>query len=266
MLVTPVWQATNYHYEITNVVTGAIMNYHRGSGSNAFSLGWVKGILYNTLYSVRVRANINGDWTSFSSACLITTPGIPATKLANQFCNFTLPAMNTIMSADLVPHADNYRYTITDSLGFTSVYNRNSASNLFSLSWVQGIQPNTTYYIGVQAMQGASVGPMGTMCAVTSASARFMSNIAEEQKLNFSLYPNPNNGEKFTINLGNYKENTTIKVDIYDINGKLVWDNLFLTGSSTITVEIGNSLSNGIYTISILSNDEIQFRKLVIQD
>jgi hypothetical protein len=265
--IDPVWQAVNYHYEITNVSTSAVMNYHRGSGSNLFSLGWVKGILYDADYSIRVRANINGDWTNFSSPCTISTPGIPATQLENQYCNVILPALNTTISSVLVNHADNYRYTITDSLGFTAVYNRNSGSPLFNLSWIPGIQINTTYYISVQAMQGSLIGPMGTVCAVTAPSmaSRFTSFHSTAETMNFSIYPNPNTGDRFTINLENIEDNSLIKVDIYDINGKLVWDKHYTTGSTSITVELGNTLSNGIYTISILNREEIKFSKLIIQ-
>lgn len=266
IFVDPVWQAINYNYEITNVSTSAVMNYHRGSGSNAFSLGWVKGILYNTTYSVRVRANINGDWTNFSAPCTITTPPMSAAQLQAQYCNVTLPAINTTMSAVAVPHATNYRYTITDSLGFSVVYHRGSSSPLVNLSWIAGIQPNTTYYIGVQAMQGATVGPMGTICTVITPSMLKLNSSPDVAGIiNYSLYPNPNSGDKFIIDLGNIEETTLIKVDIYDLNGKLMWNKHFTTSTSLVEVELENALSHGIYTISVLNNEQVQFRKLIIQ-
>ena len=266
IFVNPVWQATNYQYEIANISTGNVVNYFRGSGSNAFSLGWVKGILYSTDYSIRVRANINGDWTNFSSPCVITTPAMPATQLQNQYCNITLPAINTTISAIGVTGANDYVYTITDSAGFSVVYNRNSTSPLFNLSWIAGIQPNTTYYIGVQAMQGVNISPLGTICSVTTPSmARFITENSVNSHNDFSIYPNPNKGDFVTLHLNKVNEESFVKVDIYDLNGKLVWNKHFSNPSQILTLQLKNELSNGVYTLSVLNEESVEFKKLIIQ-
>ncbi|HEX7415114.1 MAG TPA: T9SS type A sorting domain-containing protein, partial [Bacteroidia bacterium] len=71
-----------------------------------------------------------------------------------------------------------------------------------------------------------------------------------------SIYPNPNNGS-FVLEPNSNTEQT---MQIYDVNGKLVLSQI-INGKTTIDA---SNLNEGIYNISISSNDSIVNKRLVI--
>ncbi|MHB8260286.1 MAG: T9SS type A sorting domain-containing protein [Bacteroidia bacterium] len=71
-----------------------------------------------------------------------------------------------------------------------------------------------------------------------------------------SIYPNPNNGS-FVIEPNNATKQT---MQVYDVNGKMVLSQI-LNSKTTIDA---NSLNEGVYNISISSNEGIQNKRLVI--
>tara|TARA_B000000475_G_C15640844_1_gene301523 strand:- start:177 stop:467 length:291 start_codon:yes stop_codon:yes gene_type:complete len=75
----------------------------------------------------------------------------------------------------------------------------------------------------------------------------------------FKISPNPNNGE-FEINLSYIRENTSI--EILDLNGKLVYQTRLNNKSHSINI---NSISRGIYLISLIENGKRKTKKLIIK-
>ena len=75
----------------------------------------------------------------------------------------------------------------------------------------------------------------------------------------FKISPNPNNGE-FEINLSYIRENTSI--EILDLNGKLVYQTRLNNKSHSINI---NSISRGIYLISLIENGNRKTKKLIIK-
>jgi len=79
-----------------------------------------------------------------------------------------------------------------------------------------------------------------------------------ELEIEVIVYPNPSVG-LFNINLAVF-EGQTIKVDILDINGKLIRNEE--TNNSTFTIDLGKE-ANGIYSI-ILSSDKATISKKLV--
>jgi hypothetical protein len=88
-------------------------------------------------------------------------------------------------------------------------------------------------------------------CPATTGIEQFTSN-----NMQVSIYPNPNNGS-FVI-----EPNSTTKqtMQVYDVNGKLVL-NQTISGKTTIDA---SSLNEGVYNISLLSNEGVINKRLVI--
>jgi hypothetical protein len=70
------------------------------------------------------------------------------------------------------------------------------------------------------------------------------------------IYPNPNNGS-FIIETNN---NTKQTIQVYDVNGKLVLTQT-LSGKTNIDA---SSLNEGVYNVSIISNEGVENKRLVI--
>ncbi|MHB8259223.1 MAG: T9SS type A sorting domain-containing protein [Bacteroidia bacterium] len=79
-------------------------------------------------------------------------------------------------------------------------------------------------------------------------------NFNEQQSIR--VYPNPNNGS-FVIEPSNTTKQT---MQVYDVNGKLVLSQV-INGKTTIDA---NSLNEGVYNISLISNEGVVNKRLVI--
>lgn len=81
-----------------------------------------------------------------------------------------------------------------------------------------------------------------------------------------AVYPNPSNGE-FTISFeSNLNSNdSTVKVDVYDVQGRLVYDNNFENSSSIFkeTISLDNA-KPGIYLVNISEGNRTTSHKLII--
>ena len=83
-------------------------------------------------------------------------------------------------------------------------------------------------------------------------------NIADISYIN--IYPNPSNGE---IHFKNPLNEKYVKIEIFSLDGKLVFSGEFKTAKKEITLNI-KSLENGIYIIKITAGKKIQTNKFVI--
>jgi hypothetical protein len=91
-------------------------------------------------------------------------------------------------------------------------------------------------------------------------------NIAENSLLNaFEVYPNPANGNTTVSISGN--TNGSVAVSMMDISGKVVYQNTLtsLNGTSTLTVNT-EKLSNGLYTVNVMSNGVTSTKKVVVKN
>ncbi|MBC8320298.1 MAG: T9SS type A sorting domain-containing protein [Bacteroidetes bacterium] len=91
------------------------------------------------------------------------------------------------------------------------------------------------------------------------------SGINQHNILNFSVYPNPNNGE-FHIRTGN-TNNNNYELKIFDITGVIVYKNYNLQASETggLYVNAG-SLKDGVYTILLVCNGQEYAKKFVLKN
>lgn len=79
----------------------------------------------------------------------------------------------------------------------------------------------------------------------------------------FTLFPNPNNGD-FTLQF-NSNSGKDISVDIYDISGKLVYNNNY-SSISRFDKQINfDNVSTGIYIMKVSDGDKSVTRKLIIE-
>jgi hypothetical protein len=174
--------AEAFEYQLTKLPSGTIDTYQKTSGTiNAFSLGDFSNsfIDYNTSYEVRVRVKINGVWGPFGTMCTITTPStIPSSQIAN-YCNATLPLLNSPISAVQVPGAEAYKFEVTDGINITEMFPSpiDYTTNLIPVAGTtySGTPANISwigYNISVQMRVAVNVDgawqPYGPSCTVTT--------------------------------------------------------------------------------------------------
>ncbi|MFC0602921.1 S8 family serine peptidase [Winogradskyella pulchriflava] len=84
---------------------------------------------------------------------------------------------------------------------------------------------------------------------------------------NLSVYPNPSNGEftiSFQSNLNSVDNN--VKVEVYDLRGRKVYNNSFINSSSVFKETISlNGIKSGVYLVNISEGNKSTSHKLIIE-
>ncbi len=84
-------------------------------------------------------------------------------------------------------------------------------------------------------------------------------NIHEQE--GFYIYPNPSEGN-FEIELLHRTGNQEINLDIFSIDGKLVYSNTY---KNTGTIAFTNLLNSGIYQVKITTGNKVMTKKLIVK-
>lgn len=103
-----------------------------------------------------------------------------------------------------------------------------------------------------------------TINAVLANPCSVLSTQNYSNKLDFSFYPNPSNG-MVTIQITSKSTINNPKIVIYDIKGIMVYENSFQNNENHFEKSLSlQNLSNGIYLLTILSDNEKLTKKLII--
>lgn len=167
--VDPVVGATNYQYVITNNTINFNVTYYRGSGSNAFSLNWVPGIIHGHTYDISVRAYVNNTWGNYGNTCQLTA--IPKIKMQPSYCNIQLNEITDWLYTTIVPNATKYEYNVyNDNLGFSKTHIRyipnTCCPSVFALNMINGLMFDTQYKLRVRVQINNTWGVYGESCDV----------------------------------------------------------------------------------------------------
>ena len=84
-------------------------------------------------------------------------------------------------------------------------------------------------------------------------------SIKEKAKLDFEIFPNPNQGE-FTLKT--IKTNSDISVEISDINGKLIYKETRSGLENNLQI---SNIQRGVYFIKVSSNNDNVIKRFVVQ-
>lgn len=132
-----------------------------------------------------------------------------------------------------------------------------------SLDSMIGANPSGTWQMGFRDLVAGTTGTINSfsieVCTQTIALLGTQSNYFD----NFSLFPNPNDGNftvKFNSNSGN-----DINIAVYDIRGRSIFNNLYQNnGLFEQTLQL-DKVQSGIYLVNIQDGDKKITKKIVIE-
>lgn len=160
--------ATEYEWEITDP-SNNIHTYVRLNGIEYVRLSYFGLGDPNTIYSVRVRAQVNGVWGNFNTVCTVTTPAsLPAVQLSASSCNITLNKIDDFFYCDDVLGADYYEWEFTDPSNNVTTYVRTNGTPNMKLVYAGLYATSTQYNVRVRGSFGGNWGPYGSSCTITS--------------------------------------------------------------------------------------------------
>uniref|UniRef100_UPI0037BEC5C9 putative metal-binding motif-containing protein n=1 Tax=Flavobacterium sp. TaxID=239 RepID=UPI0037BEC5C9 len=137
---------TAYRFEVTNGST--VRTYTTADGAtSSFKLTQLSGgVLFNTVYSIRVAVKYNGTWRAYGTSCNVTTPDVQTVKVISSQCGVTVQSGTTVMSEVAPVAVTKYRFELTAG---ATVLTYERTINTFRFKDVPGFQMGTAYSVRV---------------------------------------------------------------------------------------------------------------------
>jgi hypothetical protein len=240
-------------------------------------------VKYGEVNTIDVDVFVNGSWIGYGATCSVTTPALPTTKLQTSQCGITLGTTTTILYADNIAGATQYRFRVVNAgLSYSQVITK--PSRLFRMSEMTGLAINTPYDVDVAVFINGAWQAYGSICSITTPAVLALpkleedefadvtiGEINEESKQEFSLseqveenkfelkaYPNPFEG---TFSL-DFDRNGTKEIEIYNSNGQLV-DERIVKSNQIEEYKFGETYSSCIYYVKIIQNTNVEMFKVI---
>jgi len=161
---------------------------------------------------------------------------------------FIVPGSNIVFSGAGSPFTSGSSYSADSGLTWIEIDNSKRYGAIDGKGWNSlwtGQYSNTVSVGGIAKWDGIASG--------------IKQNVDEK---NFSITPNPSNGE-FKIELST--ESHSLDISIEDITGKVVFKNHYETSHQLFSQEFDlNNLHTGIYFMKVMNNEKSYCRKIII--
>jgi hypothetical protein len=197
---------------------------------------------------------------------------MPGEVVANGVTNDPTPRLVNDLDVRLTMGANTFfpwRLDYSSTNGFSNSKNDNNVDNIERIDVeapVSGVYTLTVTNKGT--LQNVPFGPQTQDFSMIVTGNNLTLSTSEYDLLrNLSVYPNPSTGE-FTISFQSNLNNVdnSVKVDVYDIRGRLVYNNNFTNSSSVFkeTISLGD-VKAGIYMVNISEGNRTTSHKLIIE-
>lgn len=156
--------AAQYRFRIINGANVQTID----KDSRTFTLTELASYEYGTTYTIDVAVELNGLWTAYGYACNVTTP-TPVTKVRASQCGTTVATTATLVYADNVTGATQYRFRLIQGANVQTIDLTDSRA--FSFDQVAYYEYGTTYTVDVAVEVNGLWGPYGTACNISTPNA-----------------------------------------------------------------------------------------------
>jgi hypothetical protein len=238
----------------------------------------VPGLEYGKTYQVTVEVRVNGVWSPPGSVCainMLTQP--PATQVNSAYCNGTYlyPQSNFIL-ADQVLGATGYEFRFDN--GADPVMSELKDGVSFQFHTTDLIFNPGIYQVDVRAYAGNTIADYQDQCPITiipmpelegeddqTADAQAYRTLASGMEL--TLFPNPNDGRDFIVELGTMDTLEGIVLfQVMDASGRVVHVESVGAQGNTFQhrLRMDAPLAEGLYTLSVWTDgNQLQQRFVV---
>jgi hypothetical protein len=286
-----------YHFGST-VVNGPYAATVAGSGNTLLPLASVPGLTYGMTVTVSVDAvytlpNGLGVMETLTvpglSACTFTTATQPNIYVRAVDSCPNSKSLNAIIRAEpnICGQIIDYEWEFSEVLpnpGLPVSAFRGAADRFWRISWIPGVVPGGQYSVRIRPIFAGNVpGAWSTtpscikvIGAALSVKEPIVVNqqyaerslITEGMKMDFSIFPNPTNGDAVTI-VGTSSIEGSYQIRITDALGKIVFtDRIYREqGAFNHVIVFEQRLGAGLYMIEWITPDNLKTtEKLVVQN
>jgi hypothetical protein len=230
---------------------------YQGASNNYFhfNFGW-SGDGNGYFYITDITPTFGGDYTYNQEAVINIYPSPATTPVANFTSNKTNINVNefVVLTNSSTNNPWDYTWAITPNSGFSYISSTTSTSKNPIVKFTAA----GNYTIALTAINAAGSNTM-TKTNYIHVGASGIENL-DENVLN--IYPNPSKG-KVNISLGNFL-NSNIEITVYNYIGSFVKTiNYNKLSESIISVDLSDQVQ-GVYFISVRTEDNIITRKITL--
>ena len=274
--------AVNYEYEVSLIEGGVAVEtttlVRPGASFNLLQLTGIS-IKYGAEYRIRVKVEVPTatglQWsTNYGAACSVFSPLAPESQIEG--CGteegITPATLNTVVYATPVGGATQYRFTLSDGMGYSQVYT--SSTRTFRLSNFNALSPLTPggiYSVSVETLVYGSyyagkdcnilVPGGGTVIRPTEITKEeTVKTLPTEFKA--IAYPNP-----FAVSFGlDVRTSGTEKISlaVYDMTGRLLESNEVAV-TEVSNYQFGDRYPSGVYNVIVTQGEETRTVRVVKQ-
>jgi hypothetical protein len=263
-----VYVAAAYQWEFAGTDT-----LYAQSPSYFIQLGNVLNIGMNTIYQVRVRALVDGQWGDYNIAKPIQL-GLPAnTSVWVSHCN-TVRATSSNVAAYNVCASQNYMFRFQHDTEPERLVIRPTYVCPFN-TVVPALTPGETYSVSVRVKQGGIEGDYSNSCSITIAgpqaeitAGEVMNNKSLEMGT-LGIFPNPNTGDEVRVDVTGLADGyQDVSIVLYDIYGKQISVDSFGQDGPEMSylLRFKNALATGLYLVQVnVDGKSFAIEKLIVK-
>ena len=259
------------------IMVEAIGNIYYSVNSKTFAIGYTVTNSCNT-YSVNVNSAIPDAGTQYSVAALNIPANttISSVKVGTNITHTYIGDLQMVVQSPTGTQALLWQNqcSSTRSVNLNVVFSDSGSAPVCAsptvgtvsavdrLSVFNGENSSGNWLLGYVDLAAQDTGTLNSW-SVEICTQTVTLNTENFGLANFKIYPNPNNGN-FTVQFDSNSGND-IKVDIYDIRGRLIYGKSFeSSGLFSQNLDM-NNVQSGIYMVTVQDGDRKETKKIVIQ-
>lgn len=296
--------AQSYTFTFTNtsnpteVFTRTNTGASGGPASSLVTLSSLLGLRYGTSYDVRIDAtyqftNSAGTTSTVTIpgapvACQLTTIAQPTTDLAlADQCASSTKIKSSVISTAWVCGVIDYRWEVRPTIGLPVIYEtfRGLGERFMRVGTLNGINTGGTQFDirvtpifsdGAGGRRTGTPGNWQSLCLVApigmaeNKQEADLLDVAEKKMMvdngvSAEVYPNPNTGETFTVQLQGW--NGQVQVHVMELTGREVMRTVYtVDGALTTEVTPSAKMASGVYMIRFTQGDRTITRRMIVSE
>ena len=248
--------------------TGVLLDeaYTMGN-NNSFMLSELDFLTYGSSFNVKIKIQKDSEWGEWGGTCsvnILETP--PSVSLTEANCNTEAVTLGYTLQAEMNTGADEFEWMINGESGSQNYY---TYVNQITITEEMFLEVNEVFSVQLRARYGEIWSEFGDECSFILQVVDNINSWDNEQEIIINVYPNPNPGNEFSIDLENLTtSNNVLDISVYDSNGRLIKTWLEEQDGNTHiskTYSFDDKLSRGMYLIQVDSAGRMYQQKLIVK-
>ncbi len=259
--------AEMYLWSFTSATGMLIEEIYTMGNNNSIMIGELDNVTYGDLFNVRIKVEKNQEWGEWGNSCTISMDNdLPLLTLLESDCTSGILSIGYTLKAESNSGANEFEWTFIVGDDQSQYY---TYIDQIMISEDMALLPAEVVLVSVKGKFGDTWGESGAPCSFTYEVIDNVNGLPDIDDSILSLYPNPNSGEQFSLDLHNLPPgNHVIDIKIFDSNGKLITEwikqNNGITHISE-TYSFDNKLSKGMYLVQVDFAGRKYQQKLIVK-